>query len=152
MLEADDWPVVWRSTNPSVASVTTINGAALVTAVMPGVTAVWAVRGRDSTSASVEVMRTPCLASPTLSPASATLVTGDSVRAEAQGGSCTPSDTGFGWSSADAALATVELRENSGGRSVAIITAKAPGQVVITAHSIDDPTVTGSVAVTVRAP
>jgi uncharacterized protein YjdB len=139
---------VWRSDTPAVASV---DGAGLVTALAPGVAAVWAVRGADSTAASVEVARVKCLLGPVMAPISAMLAPGDTVRVEARDG-CVSLDGAFTWGSSDTVVAVVTPREPSAGRSSAVVQARGVGQVVITARLVDDPTVQGAVAVTVRVP
>jgi uncharacterized protein YjdB len=140
--------VQWRSTVPSVASV---DAQGLVTALAAGSASVWAVRGSDSASAIVVVLRPVCAASPTISPAHVTIAPGDSVLAEARE-NCAAIPTGFTWAVDDTSIATVEARETTSGRTTAIIKAKRPGQVAVRAYSIDDPSVYVALALTVRDP
>ncbi|HEX6052125.1 MAG TPA: Ig-like domain-containing protein [Gemmatimonadaceae bacterium] len=148
-LEAvNETSVLWRSTAPSVASV---DGRGFVTGVAPGLAYVWAVRGGDSASAIVFVFRPACAGAPTIQPANATIAPGETLVVEARE-NCAPLPNGFRWTSANTAIATVEIRDNFPDRSTAIVTAKQPGQVAIRAHLVDDPLVDVALALTVRVP
>ena len=138
----------WYSAAPTIASV---DRTGLATALTPGTAAVWAVRGTDSATASVEVFARPkCLLAVVMSPPNATVAPGDTVHAEARFG-CGSVSGGFAWASADTSIAVVNAHPTDAGRS-AVITARRPGQVVITAAVRDDPIVTVAMALVVRAP
>ena len=140
-------PPAWRSSAPLVASV---SSARVVTGVARGEARVWAIIGSDSASASVSVNEAICAGAPTVAPANATVVVGDTVHVEASAG-CGPSNA-FSWASTDETVAAVMLRSNEPPRSIATITAKREGQVVIRASLDDDPTVSASFALVVRKP
>jgi hypothetical protein len=143
----DPEKVAWRS-DSRVASV---DASGLVTALNPGVGSVWAVRGPDSAAASVEVAWGKCLLSPVMAPTYAVLAPGDTVRVEARDG-CASLEGSFTWGSGDTTVAVVTPREASAGRSAAVVQARGIGQAAIRARLVDDPTVYGAVALTVRAP
>jgi uncharacterized protein YjdB len=93
------------------------------------------------------VPRIACLASITMTPASVTLILGDTAVAQTNiGASCVgiPSG-GVSWTSADSTVLAVDPRD--GDR--AVLRAKKPGQVTVTARANRDPTISGSLAATV---
>jgi uncharacterized protein YjdB len=139
--------VRWHSAVPAIASV---DRAGLVTALTPGLAAVWAVRGSDSVVASVEVIGVKCLLPMVMAPNNATLAPGDTIHVDARAG-CVSPFAGFTWSSADTSVAFVAADLSNAGRS-AVVTARRAGQVTIAAGLLNDPTVNATMAVTVRAP
>ena len=140
--------IAWRSAAPGIASV---DGAGLVTAIAPGAAAVWAVRGRDSAAARVEV-RAPfsCAGGPTMAPPQATIPPGGTVEVVVRDG-CMATGAGYVWRSGDTTVAVVAMREQGTGWSTAVVRARAPGQVAIWANSIAEPATSGAIAVSVRA-
>jgi len=81
----------------------------------------------------------------------AILSIGETTRAEAQFRGCsTIARTAANWTSGDTAVATVASLGTVDGKAAAVITAKKTGQVVVTAVSMDDPTISVAMAVTVR--
>ena len=138
--------LAWRTTAPSVASV---DMRGLVTAITPGSAFVWAIRGADSAAASVQVFAVKCAASPTISPATATLAVGDTIRAYAQPG-CSSLPGATSWTSSDPTVAGVVSRGTLGKNAVAVIRALGAGAVAVTARSADDPTISAVMAVVVR--
>jgi uncharacterized protein YjdB len=140
-------PPVWRSSTPLVASVSSVG---LVTGVSRGEARVWAIIGADSASALVSVSDAICAVAPSVAPNNATIVVGDTAHVEARAG-CGTSNA-FTWRSADETIAGVVLRSNEPARSIATITARREGQVVIEASLADDPTVSVSFALVVRKP
>lgn len=127
----------WRSSRPSVASV---DDAGTVTGLAGGIATIWAVRGTDSVSSSVIVV-IACAAG-AVTPASAILLTGDSLKVFANA-SCSPSEA-FAWTSSNPAVVTVEALSSSPGRSSAMMRAIGPGTALVVAAP------GGTMAVTVR--
>ena len=138
--------LAWRSTAPSVA---TVDMRGLVTAITPGAAFVWAIRGADSVAASVQVFAVKCAGSPRISPGSATLAVGDTIRAYAQPG-CSSLPGATSWTSSDPTVAGVVSRGTLGENAVAVIRALGTGAVAVTARSADDPTISAVMAVVVR--
>ena len=97
------------------------------------------------------VTRRFCILSVRMDPINTVLVPGDSTRLEVRAG-CGELTAGFTWTSSNAAVAVVELRENLPGRSVSVVRALSPGQAVITARSVDDSAIDGTAAITVQMP
>ena len=140
--------VTWRSAAPSVA---TVDATGLVTALVPGATSIWAVRGADSAAAVVTVTRIMCAGGPSIAPANAMLVVGDTLRVAASDG-CSTIAGAAEWIVSAPEVATVTSRGLDGKTSVATVTARGVGLAVITARSVDDPTISVSMAVTVKIP
>jgi uncharacterized protein YjdB len=138
--------IVWRSSSPNVA---TVDIRGLVTAITPGTTSVWAVRGADSVAASVRTFAPKCAGSPRISPASATLAVGDTIRAYGQPG-CSSIPGATNWTSSDPSIAGVTPRGALGSYAVALVRALGTGSATVTARSADDPTNSVTMAVTVR--
>jgi len=142
--------VTWRSAFPAVA---TVDAGGLVTALAPGKAAVWAVRGADSAAVNVTVITIICTGTPTISPPNAVLVVGDTLRvATSLTSGCSAITGPIEWSASDAAIATITPRGAEGASSRAVITARRAGQAVITARSVEDPTTSASMALTVSSP
>jgi uncharacterized protein YjdB len=138
--------LAWRTTAPSVASV---DMRGLVAAITPGSALVWAIRGADSAAASVQVFAVKCAGSPRISPATATLAVGDTIRAYAQPG-CSSLARAMSWTSSDPGIAGVVSRGALGSNAVAVIRALGAGAVTVTVRSDDDPTISVAMAVVVR--
>ena len=138
--------IVWRSGSPNVASV---DMRGLVTAIAPGTASVWAVRGADSVAASVRTFAPKCAGSPRISPASATLAIGDTIRAYAQPG-CSSIPGATNWTSSDPSIADITPRGALGSDAVAVVRALDTGSATVTARSADDPTISVTMAVVVR--
>ncbi len=138
--DADNKTVIWKSRNPSVAS---IRSDGTVEGISPGVTVITAssADGNLSDSCSVEVVAKDVPAEGiSLDKSAAYLTAGDSLRLAAD---VTPADSTdqVSWSSSDPAVAKVS--------SEGIVTALSAGEAIITASagSFSD-----SCAVTVREP
>ncbi len=102
------------------------------------------------TAAKLDTAGSECLSGPRVSPGSATLVVGDTLRlvaypAPAGCGSTVAAPIGtFGWHSSDAATATVDSLTG-------IVRARAAGSVTIITFPLSNPTVKGAAAITVVA-
>jgi len=138
--------IAWRSSSPNVA---TVDQRGLVTAITPGTASVWAVRGADSVAASVRTFAPKCAGSPRISPASATLAIGDTIRVYGQPG-CSSIPGATNWTSSDPSVAGVTPRAALGSDAVAVVRALSAGSATVTSRSTDDPTISGTMAVTVR--
>jgi uncharacterized protein YjdB len=121
----------------------------LATAVTPGTTSTWAIRGADSVAASVRVFAPKCAGSPVISPATATLTVGDTIRDYAQPG-CSSIPSATNWTSSDPSIAGVTPRGALGSYAVAVVRALGTGSATVTARSADDPTISVTMAVVVR--
>ena len=131
--------VAWSSSSASVA---TVDGSGLVTAVANGAATITATAGTVSGSASVTVAQE--VSTVVVSPAADTLVEGDTLRlvAEARDESGHPvAGAEFSWASSDSSVAVVDA---SG-----LVTGVGAGQVTVTATSTG---ATGSAELTVVAP
>jgi len=137
--------IIWRSAAPTIA---TVDRSGLVTAITPGAASIWAIRGNDSASAAVSVQAIKCAGAPQVSPATATLAIGDTVRAYAMPG-CVPVSEPI-WESSNPEVATVAARGLDGLTGIAVISARRAGSAVITARSRIGPTESASMAVLVR--
>jgi len=84
-----------------------------------------------------------CIAGPTVSPASATLHPGDTLRATASKVSCTGEPLRYRWTSSDSTIAMVDA-------DAGLIHAVKPGSVSIIATQTDKPAVKGAMAVLVN--
>jgi len=140
--------VQWKSAAPTIATVTS---SGLVTAVARGETQIWAIRGADSGAARVRVTQRFCISDPAVAPSFVPLIAGETALVEARGTGCPPSSA-FTWTTSDRSIATVTLTATEATRSIATVTARGEGNVVISASLVADPTVIGTVAVTVRKP
>ncbi len=127
--------VTWTSSDPAVAAV---DAAGLVTAVGDGSAAVTATSGEASGSAQVTVAQEA--ASVVVSPASATLVPGDTIRlsAEAHDRNGRVIDAAVTWTTSDPAVAAVD--------AAGLVTAVGDGSAAVTATSGE---ASGSAQVTV---
>lgn len=142
--------VTWRSAVPAVA---TIDLSGLVTAVAPGTAEIWGVRGADSAAANVRVIGIKCIRAPVISPPSATLAVGDTLPVSTLVSSgCTAISDAVDWSVSDAAIATIAPRAAEGTSALAVVTARRAGTAVITARSVEDPTISVAMALTVSSP
>jgi hypothetical protein len=138
--------IAWRSAAPGIA---TVNGAGFVTAIAPGIAAIWAVRAHDSASARVEATAPfSCAAGPTMAPPHATIAPGGTVEVVVRDG-CMATGAGYVWRSGDTTVAVVAVREQGTGWSTAMVRGRAPGQVAIWANSIAEPATSGAIAITV---
>ena len=134
--DADSRSVTWKSSNTSVATVST---SGLVTAVASGTATITATSANGKT-ATCSVTVTNPVETVTLSETSIYLLAGDEQKIEA---TCTPIDADdctITWSSSNNNVAVVDTEGN--------VTAKAAGSATITATSVNGKTATCTVSVT----
>ncbi|MEX2527096.1 MAG: Ig-like domain-containing protein [Gemmatimonadota bacterium] len=133
--------VVWASADAAVA---TVSETGLITAVGEGATMVSATSGSLSAEVTVTVKQAP--ANVSVTPVSSELLPGASVTLAASvadaNGNAIPSPPTVGWSTSDAAVATVD-------QATGVVTAVAEGSATITATSGG---ASGTAGVTVLAP
>lgn len=133
--------ITWSSDAPAVATVAGTGGAATITAVGRGVAVVTARTGAFSSSITVFVRSSFAVS---VTPATTTLRVGNTSALQA----IVTADEGVAstvtWASADPTIASVSTQ--------GVVTAVAPGTVVITARSVSDPRVQGSASITVSPP
>lgn len=142
--------VTWRSAAPAIV---TVDAGGLVTAVAPGTADIWGVRGADSAGARVRAIGIKCIGSPSISPPNATLAVGDTLRvATLVSSGCTAISDAVDWTVSDAAVASVTSRPPEGTSQLGVVTARGPGTAVITARSVEDPTISVTMALVVRNP
>jgi uncharacterized protein YjdB len=142
--------VTWRSAVPAVA---TVDASGLVTAVAPGTADIWGVRGVDSAAASVRVIGIKCIGAPSVSPPNATLAVGDTLRiATFLASSCSAVIGPVDWIVSDAAVASITSRPPEGTSQLGVVTARGVGTAVITARSVEDPTISATMALVVKTP
>ena len=89
---------------------------------------------------------------PSTTPNNAVVLVGDTLRVQSQESTCFSPALGMTWETADTTIAMVTGRGSDSTVSTAVVAARAPGNVVITARSVADTVVTGTIALTVKAP
>ena len=134
--------VTWSSSNAAVA---TVSAGGVVTGVAPGTVTITVRSAVDPTrSATITVIVLPRVTGVSVSPTPTTV----NINGTRQLAAVVAGDAGVNqavtWSTANPALATVNV---SG-----LVTGVAAGSVVITAHSVADPTKSASASVTVSGP
>jgi hypothetical protein len=92
---------------------------------------------RDTALPQEQTQPIACLLETRVSPPSATLHPGDTLRAAATAGGCTGATVRFRWTSSDSTVATVNT-------DAGLIRAVKVGSVTITATQTDKPTVKGA--------
>ncbi len=139
-LNADDKAVIWTSSNPSVA---TVSSTGLVSAVSVGNATITASTADGSNlSASCSVVVYQLATSISLNETSATIYTGNTLQLTATVSPSTTSNPSVTWTSSNTSVATVS--------SSGIVTAKSRGTTVITAKTTDGTNLSANCNVTVK--
>jgi uncharacterized protein YjdB len=99
----------------------------------------------------VRAIGAKCAGRPLISPANATLVVGDTLRVVTSPG-CSAIAGAIEWTASDTSVAAVTPRGAEGTSLLAVITARRAGTAVITARSVEDPTISVAMALTVSSP
>lgn len=134
--------VMWRSSNPSVASV---SGGGVVSGVAVGTAVITAVSAQDTTRrASANITVEPRVLSVNINPASATLSTGGTQQFSATVVGDPGASTAVTWRSSQPAIASVS--------SNGLVTAMSAGSATIIAVSVGDTTRQATASVTVLSP
>ncbi|MBX9856393.1 MAG: Ig-like domain-containing protein [Gemmatimonadaceae bacterium] len=134
--------VTWRSSNPSVASV---SGGGVVSGVAVGSAVITAVSAQDTTRrASATITVEPRVLSVNLNPASASLSSGGTQQFTATVVADPGANTAVTWRSSQPAIASVS--------SSGLVTAMSAGSAIITAVSVGDTTRQATATVTVSSP
>jgi uncharacterized protein YjdB len=133
--------VRWRTTNPSIASV---SASGVVTAVAYGATTVSAISLADSTrQAAATIIVAPAVSSVAITPSASTLVIGDVRRLSATVLGDVGVSTAVIWRSSNPSVASIS--------GMGDVTTLAVGSVTITALAAGDTTKRATASVTVRA-
>ncbi len=133
--------ITWTSDGPGVASVSGSGSTATITAVGRGVAVVTARTGAFSSSITVFVRSAFAVS---IAPNTATVRVGNTTALQASVSADEGVATSVTWVSGDPSIASVSAQ--------GVVTAVAPGTVVITARSVSDPRVQGNASITVSPP